>query len=278
MTGEPEELSRRLQNLAARVWTDQRRATERYTELMERTLRGDVDAREVGAELLRFGGEEGAGYTLEAAQLTLDYYEALLDLGRSYGERFYERALRERSNETGGGAGERAPPRQIEMELRGEIGQEAWGAFVIENKRNRTAHVSFVVSDFVDAAGGDAFRPPLVLEPSWLTLGPNEQAEVRLRLHLFEEMFTSGHRYRTHIFVHGRDELELIVTVRVDAPAEPATRVTVVPASEEGVRARREAATAETGPKKAKKSSGGARATTRSKRKRKAPGGGGGEP
>jgi hypothetical protein len=99
---------------------------------------------------------------------------------------------------------------------------------VIENKRETTAEISFVVSDFVDGAGGHPFRPPLEIQPPRLTLGPHEEAEVSLRLPLLHERFRSGHDYRALVLVRGHDALELLLTVRVEAAPEPATRVSVV--------------------------------------------------
>lgn len=229
MTGDQLDLTKWLQQLTTHAWADQTRRVEWYTDVMQRVARGELDAEHVRDEFMRFAGEETVSYARDVAQLGLHYYASLLDLGRSYNDRFYDRVFRTRPEQGGPrGSKQDTGPRQVTMDLRGEVGGEATAAFVIENKRNATAEISFIVSDFVDMTSGSAFRPPLELQPPWLTLDPHEEAEVRLRLALLDELFTPGRQYRTHVVVSGHDDLELIINVSVEPTAEPATRVSVV--------------------------------------------------
>jgi hypothetical protein len=230
MTAEPFDLAHWLQDLSTRAWEDQRRAAERYSELVQRMASGELDAQALRDETMRFASEEFGRYAGELAQLSLSYYSALLELSRAYANRFFDQMLpggpppaRARN-----GQAARAEPRQVSLELRGPVGGEATAAFVIENKRDAPADIAFDISDCVDLAGGSAFRAPLQVQPPWLTLGPQAEAQVRLQLPLLPELFAAGRQYRAKVVVHGYDELELIVTIGVEAAVEAATRVTAV--------------------------------------------------
>jgi hypothetical protein len=233
MTGigaEQADLPRRLQELAERYWAGQQEAAEHYSDLLQRLAAGELDANQLRDDYARFASEESARYAGELAQLSLSYYSALLELGRAYSQRFFDAVLE------GGavaaparnGQAARAEPRQVLLEMRGIAGQDAAAGFVIENKRDAPADITFRLSDFADAAGGRPFAAPLQVQPQWLSLGPEEEAEVRLRLPLLPELFTPGRQYRGKVVVQGYDELELILSVSVDSAPEPATRVSAV--------------------------------------------------
>jgi hypothetical protein len=66
------------------------------------------------------------------------------------------------------------------------------------------------------------------VQPQWLTLPPQEEAEIRLRLPLLPELFAPSRQYHGKVLVQGYDELELILSITVDAAPEPATRVAAV--------------------------------------------------
>jgi hypothetical protein len=230
MTDEQFDLARWIQDVTARSLADQRRAAERYNDLLQRMQHGELDEQQVRDEFLRFARDESAQYARDLAQLSLNFYTALLDLGRAYNDRFFDQVLHGRAREAQAGNGRPAAsgPRQVTLDLRGAAGQEATAGFVIENRREAPADITFMVADFVDAAGGSPFRPPLQIQPAWLNLGPHAEAGVTLRLPLPPELFVPGHNYHTKVVVHGYDDLELLLNVNVEAPGEPATRVSAV--------------------------------------------------
>jgi hypothetical protein len=199
---------------------------------MQRVARGELSEQQVREEFLRFAAEAGTRYATDLAQLSVSYYTALLDLGRVYNERFYDQVLPGHSYPTPP-ANEPAAraPRQVELPLRGPLGHEAAAGFVIENKHSTPADITFVFMDFVEAASGRRFRPLLQLQPAQLTLGPDEEAEIRLRVPLVPDQFAAGHHYHSKIAVHGYDALELVLNLTVDPAPEPATRVAAVQSS-----------------------------------------------
>jgi hypothetical protein len=88
------------------------------------------------------------------------------------------------------------------------LGQEATGAFVIENGRTTTVEMSFLVSEF-SAAGAAPFRPPLQIEPPRLTLEPGEEQIITLKLPLLPELLP--HKpYSARIAVSGGEAMEVL--------------------------------------------------------------------
>ncbi len=233
MSREPPDFYRWIQDLTARSVADQTRALQRYNELMQRVLRGELNDPQLREEYTRFAQEESARYASDLAQLSLNYYGALLELGRSYSDRFFDQMLhnREPRAAAGDGAAAAVTPRQVTLELRGTAGQEAAAAFVIENKRDAPAEITFLASEFVDTAGGQPFRAPLQIQPVQLSLEPHGEAEVRLRLPLLRELFSPGHQYQATVVVRGYDELELILSVRVNPGDEPPPQASPLGAS-----------------------------------------------
>lgn len=212
----------------SRSLADQRRASERYGDIVQRISRGELDPGEVQAEFLRFAAEAGMEYARDLAELSSRYFLALLDIGRSYNDRFYEQVLPSaRPMDSRPAPPE---PRQVVLDLSGQLGREITTGFVIENKRSSPANISFVVSDCVDTSGGAPFRPPLTLEPQQLMLRPHHEAQIRLLLPLPPELFKAGHQYRAKIAVRGYDDLELFVKLAVQPAAEPATRASAATA------------------------------------------------
>jgi hypothetical protein len=224
MTSQQADFYKWMQDLTARSVSEQTRAFQRYNDLMQRMLRGELNDPQVREDYLRFVREETTRYANDLAQLSLSYYSALLELGRNYNDRFFEQVLHRREPETHAGHGGEAAnkPRQVMLDLRGAAGQEIAASFLIENKYATQAEISFVVSDCVDMAGGSPFRPPLQLVPTQFSLGPHEEAGVTIRLPLVRELFIPGHQYLVTVVVRGYDQLELIIRVAVDPAAETA--------------------------------------------------------
>jgi hypothetical protein len=227
MNGEQPDFYKWMQDLTARSVADQTRALQRYNELMQRVLRGELNNPQLRDEYARFAREEATRYTSDLVQLSLRYYGALLELGRNYSDRFFDQMVPGREPKAPPDNTHEAPakPRQVPLELQGAAGQAAAAGFVIENKRNTPAEISFLVSEFVDSAGGAPFRAPLEIQPAQFYLDPQAEAEVTLRLPLLRELFEPGHHYRATVVVRGYDELELVLSVHLSRGDEAAAPV-----------------------------------------------------
>jgi hypothetical protein len=220
MSDEPQDLNKSIQDLIISSVREQARAVERYSELAQRIVRGELDERTVREEFIRFARDETMRYLRNFATLSLSYYTALLELGLSYQNRFFERVLGATNNENVT-TPRAAPPQRVEIELRAQVGQEVTSSFVIENKRSEKAEISFLISEFVGPPETAPFRPPLQLKPPRFTLDPREEGVVTLTLPLLPELFTPGQSYTAKIVVGGYDDMELNLSVFPEAPPVP---------------------------------------------------------
>lgn len=216
MPDDGRDLGRWIQELSARLISEQLRSLERYAELLQRVVRGDLNEKTVRQEYVRFARENVAGYVRSLASLSVSYQNSLLDLGRAYEERFLDQILNHEGHAGDGPAGR---ARRVEIPLSAPIGEEASAAFVIENERSEPAEISFIVSEFTGPDGAAPFRPPLRLEPPRFSLGPREEQKVMLRLPLLADLFLPGQPYSAVVAVRGYGELELALTVLAQQPA-----------------------------------------------------------
>jgi hypothetical protein len=233
MANDFQDIGQWFQNLATRSIADQMRAAQRYAELLQRLGRGELFAQSVRDEYLRFVREETTEYARNLAALSLNYYQALDTLGRTYNDRFFDQVLGARPNErpqpavaeatAPDTARHAAVPRQVELALHAPLGAVATRSFVLENKQAEPAEISFLVSDFVGPAGTEPFRAALQFEPSRFSIAPGEERSVTLRLDLPADQFAPGQRYTATVLVRGYDDLELMLHIWVDPPAPSAT-------------------------------------------------------
>jgi hypothetical protein len=209
-----------IRDLSAKLAREQLRSADRFSELLRRMATRELDTTAVGQEAVRFARESAGDYARSLLGLGLGYRLALLDLSRQYGDRLLERLLQVAEPVDAG-----AEPRTAEITLTGPLDTEASAPFAIANDQPHPETISFIVSEFTDAAGQAPFRPPLRLEPSQLTLAPGEEGLVTLRLPLLSELFVPGRLYRAKVLVRGH-ELELALTALAYRPtpaaAEPA--------------------------------------------------------
>jgi predicted flap endonuclease-1-like 5' DNA nuclease len=222
MPQDSQDISRLLQDLHTHSATQQLRVTQRYHELLQLTLRGELDEQSLRQRYTEFIREEPTRYLQDLIELGIKFYAALLELSGNYNDRFFEQILGATTRSSTPSAPRAAQPRRVEMELRAPVEQDATRSFIVENKRAETVEVTFLVSEFVGAAGTVPFRPPLQLEPPRFTLGPGEQRLVTLKLPLLAELFTPGEHYTATIAASGYDDLVLDLSVWVEAPPDAA--------------------------------------------------------
>jgi hypothetical protein len=80
---------RRLGDLSAKAFDQQMKVMRRYGELYQSFLRGEVKLDANNAA--QFWVEESSRYLQGMAELNLNYYTALLDLGQTFADRLVKR-------------------------------------------------------------------------------------------------------------------------------------------------------------------------------------------
>lgn len=228
MSNDSQDLGQWLQELMTRSVAEQVRATQRYTDLMQRLSRGELNEQTVREEYMHFAREETTRYARNLASLSLSYYNALLEISRNYNDRFFEQVLGGGLNGKVDDKAHTSPPERIELELCASAGKDAASSFVIENRRTEAIDVSFIVSEFTDEQKTVSFRPPLQLQPPRFTIGPHEERVVSVRLPLLTELFSPGQLYTATVIVGGYDNLELLLKVRVESESQPEINITPI--------------------------------------------------
>jgi len=187
-----------------RRWAQRRvHAVQRYGDILASYGRGDLNATAAGEALTRLAAEEAVRYSEDTFSLGSDYVRAVLGLvGVS----------------TGASAApfNGAPSRRIDIEMRGPLRGQASRTFLLENKQDVTAEISFVVSDFTGPGGTTLFRAPVEFVPARLTLRPHEEKAVEVRLPLDDALFERGKTYRARVLVQGYNDLEIGLDVVVE--------------------------------------------------------------
>ncbi len=123
MSEEPQDLGKRIEDLIISSMREQARAVERYSELALRVVRGELDERTVREEFIRFSRDETMRYLRNLATLNVSHYNALLKLGFSLQNRFFDRVL-DATTDGNVTVPRAAPPQRLEIELRALVGQE----------------------------------------------------------------------------------------------------------------------------------------------------------
>ncbi len=218
MTQDPEDISKWIQELITLSSRQQAQALQRLSGLIQRVNSGELDQKAVQQEYAHFIRDESAHFVEDLTRLGLSFQTALLELNRKYTDRFFEKVLGSSAAETQTADGQTGRPREIGIVLRGVSGEELLKSFVIENKRNDEETVTFLVSEFTDEVGGEAFRPPLQIQPPRLALRPGEERIVSIRLPLLPELFKAQHTYHATILARGHVDVVLALRVEVSSP------------------------------------------------------------
>lgn len=230
-----ESIRQLVEELSGAALRDLLRNVRHHTELRRRIAAGEVDERAVNAAYREYARREGPAYRQQAADLTLQYYGDLTDLGTEYSERFYDEILADGlvdfasaptngdhtagdgEGDDDGDSAESAPVQEVPVELHGPSGREVVAKFGLENTEDHPVHVTIEVGA---CRGPDeaSFIAPLTVQPAEAELGPGETRQITLRLMLVPSVFVPGYLYRLPVYVHGPEEMRLLVNVWVEEP------------------------------------------------------------
>jgi hypothetical protein len=221
MTGRPEEIGGRIQDLTLRFGAEIMRALQRYNELLQRFASGELDetaARDAYAQFLR---DESARYFRSVTEVGTGYYDALVELTSIYNPPFFEQVFHQARRT------QPSPsrPQGGTVELRGSVGDEAVSAFRIDNASDHSEEISFVVSEFSGPPGTAPFRPPLRLQPPRFVLEPSQSQVVTVCLPLVSAVFVPDQRYRAVLTTHKRDAFDMTIDVLVNAESPVTVRL-----------------------------------------------------
>lgn len=190
-------------------------------------------------QIFRRALEANARYYEALGQVTTDYLKALAGV---VGEFRLPSQLGGRAAGLGAARPVAAPPAPVAptdpvkaasaMVLEGVAGQEAVGAFMVQNHFSQKVAAPVVVSAFLDPSGAE-LRPALAFEPDVVALEAGEQVLVRVTASI-DERLRPGIAYRGEVAVPGLsgDRVPLVLRRRVAASEgakAPGTRAKAAP-------------------------------------------------
>lgn len=144
-------------------------------------------------------------------RLTTDYYRSVTTLGLEFSQKLFAPAT-----ENGTPATTRAA--NGEVTLVGPPGTTAARAFLVANKTDQPAFMSFEQSEFVSGDGTEKLRVQAELTPASFELAPGANCEVECRLPLTSD-FTPGKDYRALLRVIGLADMQMALRARVETPS-----------------------------------------------------------
>ncbi|HEV3410815.1 MAG TPA: hypothetical protein VG095_11010 [Chthoniobacterales bacterium] len=147
----------------------------------------------------------------EYLRLTTDYYRALTTLGLEFSQKLFTPVA-----ENGGAPA--ASASNGEVTLIGPPGSTPAKAFLVANKTERPAFMSFEQSEFVSADGTEKLRVQAELTPASFELASRADCTVECRLPLTSE-FAPGKDYRALLRVIGLPNMQMALHARVETPA-----------------------------------------------------------
>lgn len=214
------------------------RALQLGADLQRRMTRSSLSSLDVGPGYLPRVQEEWRRYATHVTELTVDYYRAVADAARDYGERLSaDRAAGHHDgsfdvhhhDERGTRQTTREGADNPTIELRGRPESVLAASFVVENRDPDPAVVTVSVG-LARAPDGERFVAPLSVEPASLTIPAGGTAEVNLRLPLLAAVFETNVTYRIPLHVEGPRpttiEVAVVVEDAVPPPASAADRKT----------------------------------------------------
>lgn len=243
-----------VDELSSAALRDLLRNVRHHTELRRQIASGMVDERTVNQAYREYARQEGAGYRQRVADITLQYYSDLLDLGNQYSGQFYANVLDGSAfgfpmEPTGGNGSDPYPDpstgndsapgaelEEVPIELHGPPGREVVATFALENTESRSVALALDVGP-CEGPDDESFMAPLTVHPARFVLEPGASRSITLRLVLLPSVFTPGLLYRLPVFVRGPGNLVLRLTIWVEEAdaafgSAPADTTATTPATE----------------------------------------------
>ena len=221
MNANQKDFGKWMQDLAIRSGTEWLSGAQRYSAFWQHVASGELNQQQLSEESIRYARDETDRFIHNLTTMSWDYYNALIELGRTYNPPFFEQAVAPEPTTNPSTSAAPGWP-QTRIELHALIGQTALRSFAMKNEQAEPDEVSFTVSEFAAPSGRASFRPPLSILPPRFTLTPNEQRSVTLKLPLLKDLFVPDQHYTATIRVQCRNPFEICLDVVAGAAATPA--------------------------------------------------------
>jgi hypothetical protein len=198
----------------AEMW---QRAWEPYLRLFRESAPPNISLPDFGKlqqRYIEFASSEGAAAYRKFSQLGADYYTALFNTGMNLSEEFYRQVYQTKAAPPVSVPRSAAPVR--ELVFTGRIGSTASRSFIVSNRTNQPARVSFELSEFVKENGSDKLRLDAQIIPSSFDLAGQAERTIDCSLPLTEAL-EAGCEYRAFLRVIGFPDMEIGLMVKAES-------------------------------------------------------------
>jgi hypothetical protein len=171
---------------------------------------------------VEFASTEGTAAYRRFSELSANYYAALLNTGLNLSQEFYQQVYQTKPSAAPVPV-QQAPVAARELVFTGPIGSTVSRAFVVSNRTDKPAQVSFEVSEFVKENGPEKLRVDAQLRPSSFELAGQAERTVDCSLPL-TEAFEPGSEYRAMLRVIGFPDMKIGLMARAESAPVPAKK------------------------------------------------------
>ena len=208
----------------AEMW---QRTWEPYLRLFRQSAPPSTNLPDFGKlqqRYVEFASSEGTAAYRKMSQLSADYYTALLNTSMNLSEEFYRQVYQTKPTSPAPAPRPAAPAR--ELVFTGPIGSTASRAFVVSNRTNQPAKVSFELSEFVKENGSEKLRLDAKISPSSFDLAGHAERTIDCSLPLIEAL-EAGCEYRALLRVIGFPGMKIGLVVKAEgaSPVKAKPRV-----------------------------------------------------
>jgi hypothetical protein len=163
---------------------------------------------------VEFASTEGAAAYRRFSELSANYYTALLNTGLNLSRDFYQQVYQTKASAPA--PVQASPVVARELVFTGPIGSTVSRAFVVSNRTDKPAKVSFEVSEFIKENGPEKLRVDAQLRPSSFELAGQAERTVDCSLPL-TEAFEPGCEYRAMLRVIGFPDMKIGLMARAES-------------------------------------------------------------
>jgi hypothetical protein len=205
----------------AEMWL---RGWEPYLRLFRQFTQPNTALPDLGKlqqRYVEFASTEGAAAYRKFSELSANYYAALLNTGLNLSQEFYQQVYQTKAS----GPPPVQPPVAAARDLvfTGPIGSTVSRAFVVSNRTDKPAKVSFEVSEFIKENGPEKLRVDAQLRPSSFELAGQAERTVDFSLPL-TQAFQPGCEYRAVLRVIGFPDMKIGLVAKAESAPPPAKK------------------------------------------------------
>lgn len=210
-----EDLAGKYKEFTSQYFNESTKIWEKYVKILSGMSKGKFKDPKFQQRVADFSKNEAGEFMRNLMQLNLNYYSVLMNMSADFTNRVFESVFQSSPDAKAQPTEAPAPPpTKSAIELSGRQGDVLMASFVIENKKQSPADISFEVSKLSTNGKTPAIKPQAEFEPASFVLQPGEERTIHFRLKLTEK-YKANSIYRGEVGVKGIPGMEMDLNVSV---------------------------------------------------------------